>query len=1272
MRFNRLIILSLLLMAGFLFQAYDVYAGCCVPFSQGLECQGAATQNECDLQYYTFNNQNCNLIPQECNPGCCCVTGGGQMLLNQVCTNLGGSFFFNVPEPQCNDYCNGQPLTGYLLAGIIKNNTNGVLLEVEGATVTLVDRPTIPPAISEIGGYFSFSNVAAGPVSILAEKGECSAQVAYTLTQNTNDLEIVMNCCQYDCELSPCINGQQTNTCVGTPECAIQQYEENLTCSAPLCEWDCGGWNPPEGTPCPPGQAQRTRTCTVIQTPECIVGPTPDLTLSCGISGGGASCGDGLINVAGEECDYNLTNGLGQSNCQAPYNNINWCDMGTCTCQSPPTPDQCVNQAIGASNVDTLAVYNQRQLNVTWDLANPCYEWVGNYTVYGCRNYSNGDCAFSSRSPALPNNIDDFLVLDSPSFRLYAHNNYCFKILTVFNSSVNPSIRVQWSEPSCKRMGDEVCLNPHQEKWCGTWQGQNGVLSCTPDNFVVVEPVCNAGTYCGTNEGGELACLAASACDRCNGLFGIFGYQGFEINDEGETLTCPGPSLIDIPDERIAWKGGEFGRCYLDYSYTSVDKTYSCEDVTTCYEYKSRVACEQDYCGVFQDGESNNMCEWADYSKVFNQGVCRPKKEYVDAGLAIQNCSLCDDPFYNRIYGECTEDTCGLYGYCFYKKSTGECLDGNSVTCKVYDNEADCIGGVPVKVDTYWTTVDGTTKIGGTNMLLNASNDSLQIGRCEWNATYTPTQGKCYRNADNWPEPRVNGTDCRIFPASDTENKTRCERDATPPISEITPKQYYGRIMDLSNVISVSDYWPLGDMSSDSINDRRHTWIYYVIDEVPMYPRFVLPVETNGYKILIDDSWDQGMTLNFYYFAEDAAKNLETIKSFSFIFDKLYPDINLNTWVETFEGGFEWENGVIGNWSTNLHVNITLNSEISMPVVCNYNITPILNYTESAWENYLRFDIPGAVNPPNNYITEVPGTLSTTYVNLWPDRYKWMMNCVDDSGNNISMNGIHVIDGDLTINNPFPMDLTYRSEDLLPLDISIHATAPGTCRYSRTTSDYYLMENTYTVSSPVNGDYLHSDSIENVFAYELENLGTIPSGIYRIYTACDLVINGQNKIIMGEPSDIIRFAVDDLAPNTILKYINKDNGGGGDPVPFYNNETLEHVELYLYVNDSNPILNDGNDMSFTPRDTYYCIASVLRNISCQMELYNVTELGPQPIEFDYTEKYQGSDLEFGPFPQFCYYSRDLGMNQEPTRCITLRFRNKYFEGPVIKIYETSE
>ncbi len=1267
MRFNRLWILLTLFMVGFLMHAYDAYAGCCVPFSQGLECQNAATQGECDLQFYTFNTQNCNLIPQECNPGCCCVTGGGQMLLNQVCTNLGGTFYYNVQEPQCNDHCNGQPLTGYLLAGIIKNNTNGVLFEVKDATVTLVDRGGVN-TLSGDGGYFSFSNVAPGPVSILAEKGECSAELYYTLTQNTNDLEIVMNCCQYDCELGPCINGQQTNTCVGTQECAIPQYEENLTCSAPLCEWDCSEWNPPEGTPCPPGQTQRTRTCTVIQTPECVVGPAPDLTLSCGTSGGGATCGDGFINVAGEECDFNLTTGLGQSTCQAPYNNINWCYMSNCTCRYPEIPDDCVNEATGASNVQTLAVYNQRQLNVTWDLSNPCGDWVDNYMVYGCRNSTH--CNFFPRSPALSNNIDDFLVVDSLSFRLYARNDYCFKIRTEFNSSVNSSIRVQWSDPSCKIMGDEVCLNPHPDKRCGTWQGQNGVLSCTPDNFVVVDPVCNAGTYCGTNELGELTCLTASACDRCNGLFGIFGYQGFEISDEGETLTCPGPSLTVIPEQRVASKGNIFGGCYLDYSYTSVDKTYSCENVTSCYDYKSRLSCEQDYCTRFQDGESN-MCEWADYNEVFNQGVCRPKKEYVDLGLAIQNCSLCDDPFYNKIYGECTEDTCELYGYCFYKKSTGECLDGNYVTCDVYDNEADCTGGVPVKVDTYWTIAGGTTKIGGTNNLLNASNDSIGIGRCEWNDTATQ---KCYRNADNLNvlQSVQNGTDCKISPTSDTENKTRCERDVTPPITEITPKQYYGRIMDLSDAISVSDYWPLGDRSTDSINNRRHTWVYYSINSTPMYPRLVLPIVTNGYKIIIDDSWNQGMTLNFYYFAEDAAKNLENIKSFSFIFDKLYPDISLSTSLETFEGGFEWENGVVGNWSTNLYVNITLNSEISMPVVCHYNITPMVNYTEGAWEDYLRFDIPGSVTPPNNYITQVPGTLNTAYINLWPDRYKWMMNCVDDSGNNISMNGTHVIDGDLTINNPFPMDLTYRSEALLPLDISIHTTAPGTCRYSRTTSDYYSMENTYSVSPPVNGDYTHSDSIENVFAYELETLGTIPSGIYRIYTACDLVINGQNKIIIGEPSDIIRFAVDDLAPNTILKYINRDNNGGGDPMPFYNNETLEHVDLYLYINDSAPILHDGNDMSFGPQETYYCIASVLRNISCQMKLYNVTELGEQPIEFDYTEKYQGSDSEFGPFPQFCYYSRDLGMNQESTRCITLRFRNKDFAEPVINIFETSE
>ena len=380
----------------------------------------------------------------------------------------------------------------------------------------------------------------------------------------------------------------------------------------------------------------------------------------------------------------------------------------------------------------------------------------------------------------------------------------------------------------------------------------------------------------------------------------------------------------------------------------------------------------------------------------------------------------------------------------------------------------------------------------------------------------------------------------------------------------------------------------------------------------------------------------------------------------------MYPDINLTTSVVTYEGGFVWGNEVTSNWSTDLFVSIVLNSEISMPVVCHYNITPIINNTGDIWQlQYERFNLPAPIPPANNIIYTVPGEIGTTYLNLWPDRYKWILDCIDDAGNNITKNGTIPIDGDLTISNPFPIDLTYRS-NTLPPNISIHTTASGTCKYSRNTSDYDLMENTYTQIPLIEGDYLHYDSKENVFP-EIANGYGVNSAIYRIYSACDLVINGQNKIVLGEPGDIIRFAVDDLPPKTVLEYVDEHNNG---LIPFTNNQSEDFIKLYLSNNDSTPVLNDGNDMWFGPRDTYYCIASEMFNISCVMKLYNITELGPEAITFDYREKYNHSDAEYGANPQFCYYSRDLGMNQEPTTCMTLKLRNQDFDAPRIEIYET--
>lgn len=1250
------VLLFLSIFVIFLFSINFSYAGCCVNPTTSPQCSYAVNSQSCNGQYF---QQSCSEIYQsQCTEGCCCITNngltGGSLLLNLSCQNSGGVFYsFPTTQLECNNFCSGVPLQNFILNGYVKNETHFV----ENATVTLLDRGGISTNTTS-NGYYVFSQVSAGnTLTINAKKDQCSATVTISpFTQNTMK-NITLECCQYQCDYTPCVNGLQNRICtaINPDVCEQDEYTEyNLACQITLCEWNCTPWNPPfsnpnnpdPAEPCPPGYTQRVRTCQPIIVNDCQVGPTPNLVMQCGFVG--SQCGNGILE-SGEECDF-LTNPpyTGSSNCPEGRRTYDWCNPD-CTCKIPIPQAGCsINNPSYPETINTKPVLSQRKINVTWSLSEDCANYVDTYTVYGCDNTS-GSCNFINVSGALAKNTNNYVVLSTQVFQLKARHTYCFKLRTKFNSTLN-GLEFN-SESSCIQLGDDLCLRDHQQKWCGSYNGQYGIISCDANNFLTIVP-CDPEQYCGM-QNGQLACYTINDCDRCNGVFGIFGYQGFSVVLlSGTNMNCPTIS------NRIATKNNDFAGCFLDYSYTSVDKTYSCSNISSCYDYKSKLSCETDYCGAFKDGE-NNICEWASYNKIFNKGVCRPKKEYVVQGLALQNCSLCNDPLYNRIYGACTYDTCSLYGYCYFKKSTGTCIDGYSVKCSDYENEEDCSGGQNVVVDTSWTIQSGNlTKVFGTNKIITESNDILEIKRCEWNGT------KCFRNADNLSESKgLIGKDCRILNES---QKIICEKDIISPLTIINNKQIYGKIMSFEDNLNVEDIWPLGDPYSDiNPNNRTKTWLYYSISDSFKYPRKVLRVNSvdpeNNKRINLlseipDGLQQTGQLLYFFYFAEDAARNLEQVKNFSFILDIDAPYVALSTKLNSYQGNFDW-----GEWATDMKVNITLIQEISLPVKCYYNITPLVNNT--LWnENYEDKNIPSPSSPNNNILFNLGESLSTNYIKLWPDRYEYYLMCIDNVDNYYEQSGIIKIDGDLTLNGPSPEDKIYKSSTL-PNNISIHTTANGVCRYSRRTADYSLMEGIYNKIQISEEDYLHYSPINVVFAEEL-NEGGIPSGVYKFYTACNLTINGQSKIIVGDAADLIRFAIDDLPPVTRLMY-DPDPSSPGGLENFTNNETLEQLHLYLQNDDYDLRLDDnGFVMSFGSNKTYYCIKDVQDN--CIMKEYNLSNTEYPQIIFDYSDG-GSSNTQYGPNPMFCFYSVDSGLNNEEQKCIRLRLRNKIFLPPNITI-----
>jgi hypothetical protein len=211
------------------------------------------------------------------------------------------------------------------------------------------------------------------------------------------------------------------------------------------------------------------------------------------------------------------------------------------------------------------------------------------------------------------------------------------------------------------------------------------------------------------------------------------------------------------------------------------------------------------------------------------------------------------------------------------------------------------------------------------------------------------------------------------------------------------------------------------------------------------------------------------------------------------------------------------------------------------------------------------------------------------------------------------------------------------------------------------------MEGRYSKISLGNNQYLHYKNFAEAFSDDYEN-GFMESKIYKIYSACNLTINGQDKIIIGDYVDIIRFAIDDLSPVTRIEN-DIDRSGNENWINFTNNITTDWLSLRLKNIDDYPSLIDvngsGYNMAFGPNKTFYCLSR--RNVECTefIEYDYLSETNE--IVLDYTIENSPNYTRYRPYPQLCYYSTDNGGNIEDQECILLKISNTKFDEPNITI-----
>jgi len=717
-------------------------------------------------------------------------------------------------------------------------------------------------------GVYSISSIPEGNITVTATSSSnlaggithsCQKTLPLELTFDNKAFDINMDCCDMHCFENICDNGIITTTCTkvsGT--CASASYTTTRPCSAsPACQWKCDVWSACDAS----GQHSRTCSNTSWPTDGCDMSipiEKPPLTEECH-----GPCGNGILEPSlGEDCDYGSDIGTYNVSAQCystwlaaakandptltdadfPIASMtpSTCHVDTCKCRDPPTKEasSCVTDPGNLSSLQISWIDRQHAFNLTWSLINDgCKDYVKTFTLTRSENVSgvigssviiDGSINKLLRSYLHANKTGDPITIE-------ANKGYCYTLTAIFNDSVyqqSPPKNRESSITRCITAGDEECMDGHLGAWCS---GNNDVSICQSNGSIKSTP-CEPKTYCSIVNN-NATCISQGGCDMCNNIFGLFSYQGIRPMDGSNFVICPSLKFPAPTSNPNSYSGSvpdtsEFG-CYADYSMTTLDSAYKCEDVTSCYSYLSQDACESDRCQKF-NRSSGNSCEWAQYTtipgtiNIFGKGICRPKDK------TEQDCSLCNNPKYNRLGSTdngCTKDICSLFGYCFFDGNSGtsgtggSCVDGKTVTCDMYATSDDCIGVAPndknMSVDVTWDFAAGT-KTGGTNTIFYRSSDVAGLGVCRWFGDDTDSNVACARDADNDHNP---GGDCHM----DTRDaQLMCNRDVRAPNTTIKNRSVYGLDMDMTGEISVIDDnpWPLGDSRNEA--DNKIT-MYYCI-----------------------------------------------------------------------------------------------------------------------------------------------------------------------------------------------------------------------------------------------------------------------------------------------------------------------------------------------------------------------------------------------------------------------------------------------------------
>jgi hypothetical protein len=389
-----------------------------------------------------------------------------------------------------------------------------------------------------------------------------------------------------------------------------------------------------------------------------------------------------------------------------------------------------------------------------------------------------------------------------------------------------------------------------------------GSAHCDATNRIQIDQNCSGGTFCYYNSADMPGCRAPTDCEKCNGLFGFFVDLGAKVTGGASCSQLAG--------------------CVLDNAGYATDTFRSCGEISSCYDYHTKGACETgtttDKCHTSPGG-----CKWNDVAGFteIGKGICVPK-----SAAAPPGCQKCND-----VFGKCDATLCAAMGpTCYYTQLSAAaldvepegCIDKSEMACRFYNNQQDCTGGKDVKVDVTYDEPSSSTsnRIAGTHSV-TPSNDKLGLGKCAWVSALTSQgNGYCVKNANGrlapipWLDNKIEDdcfeTEGVSFPAG--IGLLGCLRDITPPVTTLpfAPGSYIDadRLRQTKPIVS-DDTFPPSELS---------TRFCLVLSGGSCYP-------DKRIENLVPDQLGVG-SYTLYYYSEDPAGNLEPMKSMNLNIDQ--------------------------------------------------------------------------------------------------------------------------------------------------------------------------------------------------------------------------------------------------------------------------------------------------------------------------------------------------------------------------------------------------